>query len=730
MTAVISHNNRTSQMSWFVERRGTQRAYVAHHSIGNVDAMASANASLKKVGERVAKLREVIGYHNERYFTHDNPELSDADFDALVRELAKLEAQYPQLISLDSPSAQVGAATSTTFTPVTHRVPMTSLDNAMGPNELRAWGERMIKGLGNVKMRFACELKIDGLAISLRYERGKLVQAATRGDGKVGEDVTANVATISVIPKQITASENAMIPEVFEVRGEVYMPFAAFHRLRAEKERENEQRVAAGKKPISVPANPRNAGAGSLRQKDSAITATRELAFWSYQLGEVVGLIEFTSHHDTLAYLKQIGFPINPEVRVMNSIDEVLMFCDHWESRRHDLGYEIDGIVVKIDDLSQREALGFTSRAPRWAIAYKFAPEERNTILKDIQVSIGRTGRATPFAVLESVVVSGSTVSMATLHNREQVQLKDVRPGDTVIVRKAGDVIPEVVGPVLSLRPKNSKPWKFPVTCPCHLKSTLVQAKGESDTRCVELQCPYQRDQRIIHFASRGGMDIEDLGEKTVFALSDAGLINDIGDLYTLTAKQLLQIEGFAELSASNLLTSINNSKTRTLPKLLTALGIKHLGPAASQSLSRRFGNIDAIMAASEEDLSGVDGVGTVIAASIITWFGNKNNRKIIQKLRKAGVAFGNVFTSSLPQTLAGKAVVISGTIAGFSREEVEAAIKDHGGKSPNSVSAKTFAIVVGSDPGVSKVTKAELLGIPMLDAQGFAQLIETGELP
>ncbi len=700
------------------------------HGIGNIHVMAGATTPSRLVRDRVVELREIIDYHNERYFTQDNPELSDADYDALVRELAGLEVQYPELVTPDSTSTRVGAAGTTTFAPVTHRVPMTSLDNAMDADELHAWGERVAKGLGNAPAHFTCELKIDGLATSLRYERGTLVQAATRGDGQVGEDVTANVATIHVVPKKLVATNRAQIPEVLEVRGEVYMPIAAFKRLRAEKELENEQRIVAGRKPEPVPANPRNAGAGSLRQKNSAVTATRDLAFWCYQLGEVVGLSEFTSHHDTLEYLRQIGFPVNPEVKMMNGIDEVLAFCAHWELNRHDLGYEIDGVVVKLDDLAQRQALGFTSRAPRWAIAYKFVPQERNTILKDIQVSIGRTGRATPFAVLEPVVVGGSTVSLATLHNREQVRLKDVRPGDTVVVRKAGDVIPEVVGPVLSLRPKNSKPWKFPVICPCELKSTLVQVEGESDTRCVEPQCPYQRDQRIIHFASRGGMDIEGLGEKTVFALSDAGYIKDAGDLYSLTTKQLLQIEGYAETSVANLLAAINNSKTRTLPKLLTALGVKHLGPAASESLARRFGNLDAIMNASEEDLSAVDGVGEVIAASITAWFGDKNNRKILEKLRKGGVAFGNIVTSSLPQTLVGKAVVVTGTIIGFSREEAEAAIKDRGGKSPGSVSAKTFAVVVGSEPGASKVLKAEQLGIPMIDGHEFVQLIETGELP
>ncbi|MFA5775466.1 MAG: NAD-dependent DNA ligase LigA, partial [Ilumatobacteraceae bacterium] len=491
------------------------------HRVGIIHVMVGAKTPSKKVANRAAELRQIITYHNDRYFTQDNPEISDSEFDGLVRELAGLEAQYPQLVTLESLSSGVGAPGTITFSPVTHRVPMTSLDNAMGVSELRAWGERMIKGLGNAPMHFICELKIDGLAVSLRYERGTLVQAATRGDGKVGEDVTANVKTINAVPKKLVVASDAVVPEVLEVRGEVYMPITAFKRLQTEKETENERRLAAGRKPEPVPVNPRNAGAGSLRQKDAKITASRDLAFWSYQLGEVVGLPEFKSHRDTLGYLKQVGFPVNPETKVFNSIDEVIEHCEYWETHRHDLGYEIDGVVVKLDDLAQRQALGFTSRAPRWAIAVKFAPEERNTVLKDIQVSIGRTGRATPFAVLQPVFVGGSNVSMATLHNREQVQLKDVRPGDTVVVRKAGDVIPEVVGPVLSLRPKNSKPWKFPSVCPCHLKSTLVQVAGESDTRCVEPQCPYQRDQRIIHFASRGGMDIEGLGEKTVFALSD-----------------------------------------------------------------------------------------------------------------------------------------------------------------------------------------------------------------
>ena len=680
------------------------------------------NPSPKK---RIEELRAQISHHNEQYYGTDAPEISDAEYDLLMRELRDLETQHPELADEQSPTESVGAAAITTFDPVVHRVPMTSLDNAMDESELRAWGERVAKGLDGQPVRFVCELKIDGLAISIRYENGRLVQAATRGDGKVGEDVTANVATIRSLPSVIKDA-----PEVLEVRGEIYMSTAAFQKMKAEREAENLERVANGRAPLSVPVNPRNAGAGSLRQKDSAITAQRDLSLWSYQLGEVVGGPEFTSHHSTLEYLQKYGFPVNPEITMLDSIDSVLQFCQAWQERRHELPYEIDGAVVKVDDLAQRELLGFTSRAPRWAIAFKFPPEERHTILQDIQISVGRTGRVTPFAVLEPVFVGGSTVGMATLHNRDQVAAKDVRPGDTVVVRKAGDVIPEVVGPVLAKRPKNSKQWEFPSQCPCPVKSTLVKLDDVADTRCVEPACPFQRDQRIIYFASRGGMDIEGLGERTVFALSDAGLVTDVGDLFSLTVEQLLTLEGFAELSAQNLVASIQASRTKPLPKLLTALGIKHLGPAAADSLSSHFGTLDAIASASTEELSSVDGVGTVIAASIASWFSISENQSIIQKLRDASVDFGRVEVSTLPHTLSGKAVVVTGTLTNYSREGAENAIKARGGKSPGSVSAKTFAVVLGDSPGASKVTKAEQLNIPVLDEAGFEVLLETGELP
>ncbi len=676
--------------------------------------------------KRVEELRAQIREHNNLYYGKDSPEISDAEYDLLVRELRDLEASHPELADAESPSEAVGSSDITTFDPVVHAVPMTSLDNAMDEDELHAWGERVLKGLGDVPVAYVCELKIDGLAISIRYENGVMVQAATRGDGKVGEDVTKNVATISSLPKKLKGK----FPPVLEVRGEIYMSIAAFEKLKADREAENLQRVANGRAPLAVPVNPRNAGAGSLRQKDPSITAQRDLSLWSYQLGEVVGGPDFESHHSTLEYLSSLGFPVNPEITLVHSLDDVLNFCRSWKERRHELGYEIDGAVVKVDNLAQREQLGFTSRAPRWAIAFKFPPEEKHTILKDIKVSVGRTGRVTPFAELEPVFVGGSTVGMATLHNRDQVAAKDVRPGDTVVVRKAGDVIPEVVGPVLSKRPKNSQPWVFPTTCPCPVGSQLVKSDDQADTRCVEPSCPFQRDQRIIYFASRGGMDIEGLGERTVFALSDAGFVADVGDLYSLTVEQLLTLEGFAEMSAQNLVSAIQASRQRPLPKLLTALGIKHLGPAASESLSSAFGTLDVIASATPEELSSVDGVGGVIAESIASWFSKEENKAIIEKMRAAGVEFGRVEKSDAPQTLVGKAVVVTGTLANYSREGAEAAIKSRGGKSPGSVSAKTFAVVLGESPGASKVTKAEQLGIPVLDEAGFEVLLETGELP
>ena len=681
--------------------------------------------------DRYAELLALTAYHRHLYYIVDSPEISDAEYDELDREIRQLEHDFPDLITANSPTQTVGAEIAETFSTVEHRVPMTSLDNAMDSNELLAWGERAAKGLSDKAfVQYACELKIDGLALSLRYENGVLVQAATRGDGRFGEDVTANVLTIDVVPKTLVSKSKVSIPSVLEVRGEVYLPIDAFEKLKAAKEAENVVRIAAGKKPDSVPVNPRNAGSGSLRQKDASVTAGRGLAFWSYQLGEVIGGPEFTSHHATLDFLKDLGFPVNPNIALVNSMDEVAAYCEKFQNERHDLTYEIDGVVVKVDDLAQREILGFTARAPRWAIAFKFPPEERTTLLKDIQISVGRTGRVTPFAVLESVFVGGSNVAMATLHNEDQVRLKDVRPGDTVTVRKAGDVIPEVVGPVLSLRPKDSQPWVFPSVCSCPMKGELSRPDGEVNMRCIEPNCPQQRDQRIIYFVSRGAMDIDGFGEQTVIQLSDVGILSDAGDIYSLTVEQLLTLEGFAQKGAEKLIVAIDASKTRPLPKLLTALGIKHLGPSASEALAIAFGNLDDIMNATEDDLATVDGVGGVIARSLISWYSRADNKVIIEKLRAAGVEFGNVEVSRLPQNLVGKNIVVTGTLVDFDRDGAERAIKDRGGKSPGSVSKKTFALVVGAEAGASKLTKAQELGVPVITEEQFKIVLETGEIP
>jgi DNA ligase (NAD+) len=674
---------------------------------------------------RISELRQQVAHHNRLYHELDAPELLDGDFDALARELRALEAEFPELAAENSPTRDVGGAASATFAPVTHAVPMTSLDNAMDGGELRAWADRVVKGLDGVVPRFVAELKIDGLAMSLRYEQGALVQAATRGDGRVGEDVTGNVLTIEDVPKRLTGRN---VPDLVEVRGEVYMPTAVFEALNVEYE-------AAGDSPL---VNPRNAAAGSLRQKDPAKTAKRRLSFWAYQLGQLIGGPDFSTHRQTLDFIGEIGFPINPEVRSIDTIEAVADYCLFRQEHRHDLGYEIDGVVIKVDDLAQQELLGFTSRAPRWAIAYKFPPEERTTLLRDIQVSVGRTGRTTPFAVLEPVFVGGSTVSMATLHNQDQVALKDVRPGDTVIVRKAGDVIPEVVGPVLDKRPKGTEPWEFPTVCPCPLGSALVRPEGEANIRCVEPACPFQRDQKIMYWASRGAMDIEGLGERTVLALTAAELVRDTADIYLLTADQVERLEGFARPSAEKLVAAIQESKTRPLPKVLTALGIKHLGPSASQVLAARFGTLRRVMEAADDERSAVDGVGGVISASISQWIEQPSNRDLIDRLEVAGVNFGSeqeaaareAAKAAIEQTLQGKAVVVTGAVPGYNREEAEQAVTSRGGKSPGSVSKKTFALVVGEGAGASKLTKAEANGTPIVPAERFAELLATGEIP
>ena len=703
-------------------------------------AAKTANGALAGATARAEELRAQILHHNELYHMLDAPEIPDSEYDLLVRELRQLESDFPSLATADSPTNTVGAAPSGLFSEVRHRVPMMSLDNAFDEDELRAWAERLRRQdpeLDLSSLDFSCEPKVDGVAMSLTYERGRFVQAATRGDGVAGEDVTANVATVKDVPDEL-AKAGGPYPERLEVRGEIYMPVAEFDAM-------NKRQADAGERLF---VNPRNSAAGALRQKDPAVTARRPLFFWAYALGVVEGAPAKSAwpaatQTETLARLAKAGFPVSPQAVRVTGIEAVMARCREMEEARHSLPYEIDGVVAKVDDLAEHARLGATSRAPRWAIAYKFPPEERTTRLLAIHVSIGRTGRATPFAQLEPVFVGGSTVGMATLHNEDQVAAKDVRPGDLVIVRKAGDVIPEVVGPVKEGPgvPTRRKPkWKFPTTCPS-CGEPLVRLPGESDTFCTNIDCPQQRVQRVVHYASRSAMDIEGLGEERVVQLVGAGLVNDPADLYLLTVEELVALERFAAISAGNLVAAIDGSKTQPLSRLLVALGIRHLGPTGARAIARAFGSLDAVMAAGEAGLSAVDGVGGVIAAAVAEFLALPTNAGVIRRLREAGVnakeagaaasAGAGAGAAGRPeQTLAGKAVVVTGTVPGYSREGAEEAIMARGGTTPGSVSKKTFALVVGDAPGASKLKKAEEIGTPVVDASGFETMLETGALP
>lgn len=671
--------------------------------------------------DRIAELIELVHYHDQRYHGDDVPEIPDAEYDRLKRELLDLEAAHPELVRPGSPTQTVGADPSTLFEPVEHRVPMMSLDNAFDRAELNAWADRARRRLtGEGVGDLVCELKFDGLAVSLRYEDGKLVQAATRGNGRVGEDITANVFTIESVPHRLPGGA----PEVLEVRGEVYMPLASFNALNAQQEAQGKPRYA----------NPRNTAAGSLRQKDPAITATRGLSMWCYSVGEVQGGLALETHGATLEMLETLGLPINPETTLVSSIDAAWQFIGRCETKRHDLPYEIDGAVIKVDRLDLQQDLGATSRAPRWAIAYKLPPEERTTKLLDIHVSVGSKGKATPFAVLEPVFVGGSTVAMATLHNEDQVVEKDVRPGDTVVVRKAGDVIPEVLGPVLADRPAGLSAWEFPLSCPCPETKPLTREAGDAAHYCRFEGCPEQLRGWIEHFAARNALDIEHLGEQRVGLFIDLGLIADVSDIYSLDYDRILELEGFGELSVANLAAAIEASRQQTLARLLVGLNIRHLGDTTSELLAEAFGDLDRIMAASAEELAEVDGVGPVMAESVYEFFQSNLNREIVEKLRTAGLNFSQgtepTQADAPPQTLEGKAIVVTGGLEGYTRDGVGAAIKARGGKSPGSVSSKTTALVAGENPGASKLDKAKKLGIPVLDQAQFVRLLETGEMP
>jgi len=669
---------------------------------------------------RIIELREQLRAYDEAYYERDDPLVPDEVYDALRQELLRLEERHPELRSPLSPTERVGGEPSSAFAPVRHLEPMLSLDDVFDTDELAAWAARVEKLLAE-PVRFVCEPKIDGLAISLVYEEGKLVRAATRGNGVVGEDVTANVATISAVPGELSPGAGPL-PSLVEIRGEVYLPRSAFAEL-------NRRHAEQGLRQF---ANPRNAAAGSLRQKDPAVTARRPLALWTYQLGRLEGGPALATHVETLAWLRAVGLPVSPDIEAVQDLDGVRAYVAAFAERRALLDYDTDGVVVKVDDLGQRARLGRTARAPRWAIAYKFPPEERLTRLVAIEVSIGKTGKATPFAVLEPVSVAGSTVQMATLHNADQVAAKDVRPGDLVRVRKAGDVIPEVVGPVLESRPAHSEPWRFPERCPV-CGGPLVRLEGEADTYCTNVDCPGQLVARITHFASRGAMDIEGLGEQRVRQLVALGLLRDPADVYRLARSDLAGLEGFGDRSAANLVEAVAASKSRPLHNLLVALAIRHLGEANARSMAAAFGHLDRLLAAGVDELAAVAGIGPKIAESVRRFFDSDANLAVIEKLRAAGVNFSEPRpegAEAVGSVLAGMTLVVTGTLEGWSRAEAEEAIRVRGGKATGSVSARTSAVIAGADPSGAKLAKAEQLGLPVLDEAAFRALLESGRLP
>jgi DNA ligase (NAD+) len=664
------------------------------------------------VERRVEELRSQIAEHDRLYFVLDRPSISDGEYDALMRELRALEQRFPVLATPESPTQRVGGKAVELFAPVEHPSPMLSLDNVFSPEELQTWLGRLQRTVSG-DIDFLCELKIDGLAVSLVYQNGLFLRGATRGDGRVGEDITANLRTVRTIPARLGGTKH---PPLLEVRGEVYQPVSVFRRL-------NQELVEAGERAM---ANPRNAAAGSLRQKDPAVTAARGLSFWCYGTDTGAEQTRAERHSIDLEYLRSVGFPVNPNIEPASSLEQVVAYCNKWQQHRHDLDYQIDGVVIKVDHYQQREALGTTSRAPRWAIAYKFPPEERTAVVKRIAVNTGRTGRVTPYVELEPVQVGGVMVSSATLHNEDDLRRKDVRVGDTVLVHRAGDVIPEIVGPVLEKRPAGTPEWLFPTQCPA-CATPLVRKPGQADWRCPNRRgCPSQTLEWLCHFGSPDAMDIEHLGYQTVTALAERGWANDPADLYSLDATQLLQLPGFAEKSAQNLLASIEAAKDRPLWRLLVGLNIRRVGTRVAQLLAQRFFSLDALAAVGLEELQSVEGVGPEIASAVQEWFHDLENVGLINKLRQAGVRLADEApadpASSRP--LDGKILVITGTLPTLSREQATTLAQQAGARVTSSVSKNTTFVVVGQDAG-SKLAKAQELGIEIIDEAEFLRRLK-----
>ncbi|CAM3270091.1 NAD-dependent DNA ligase LigA [Mycobacterium intermedium] len=668
------------------------------------------------------ELAEEVREHQFRYYVRDAPIITDAEFDKLLRRLEALEQQHPELRTPDSPTQLVGGAGfATDFEPAEHLERMLSLDNAFSTEELNAWATRIHNEVGDA-VHFLCELKIDGVALSLVYRNGRLTRAATRGDGRTGEDVTLNARTIQDVPERLSASDDYPVPDVLEVRGEVFFLLEDFQAL-------NASLVEAGKAPF---ANPRNSAAGSLRQKDPAVTARRKLRMICHGLGHTEGFRPVTQHDAYLA-LQAWGLPVSEHTRLVDDIAGVQEHIDYWGEHRHEVAHEIDGVVVKIDEVAIQRRLGSTSRAPRWAIAYKYPPEEAQTKLLDIKVNVGRTGRVTPFAFMTPVKVAGSTVAQATLHNAAEVKRKGVLIGDTVVIRKAGDVIPEVLGPVVDLRDGSEREFVMPTTCPECGTTLAYEKEGDADIRCPNARaCPAQLRERVFHVASRNALDIEALGYEAGIALLQAGVISSEGDLFDLNEEKLLRTELFrtkaGQLSANGkrLLANLEKAKEVPLWRVLVALSIRHVGPTAARALATEFGSIDAIMEASTEQLAAVEGVGPTIAAAVTDWFTVDWHREIVEKWRAAGVRMADERDDSVPRTLAGLTIVVTGSLTGFSRDEAKEAIVARGGKAAGSVSKKTSYVVAGDSPG-SKYDKAVELGVPILDEDGFRQLLAEG---
>jgi DNA ligase (NAD+) len=691
-------------------------------------AGVQVEAAPPEAREEHRELAEEVEEARWRYYVKDAPTLSDAEFDTRMRRLEELEEQFPDLRTPDSPTQKVGGAVSTEFTPVDHLERMLSLDNAFSVEELESWVARIGRE-GVTDAEFLCELKVDGLAINLLYERGRLVRAATRGDGRTGEDVTPNVRTIDNVPTRLTGGEEHPVPEVLEVRGEVFLPVQAFNRL-------NESMTEAGRPPF---ANPRNAAAGSLRQKDPRVTATRPLAMVCHGIGARDG---FEPMRQSKAYeaLAGWGLPVSDRVRVVDDLAGVGGYIEHFREHRHDVEHEIDGVVVKVDQVALQRRLGSTSRAPRWAIAFKYPPEEVNTTLLDIRVNVGRTGRVTPYGVMTPVKVSGSTVEMATLHNASEVRRKGVLIGDTVVLRKAGDVIPEIVGPVVDLRDGSEREFEMPTHCPECGTELRPEKEGDADIRCPNSRsCPAQLRERVFHVAGRGAFDIEVLGYEAAVALLEAHVIEDEGDLFSLTEEDLRRLPLFTRapkkgegdepvLSANGarLLANLAEARRRPLWRVLVALSIRHVGPTAARALAAEFGSLDAISGATLEELAGAEGVGMTIAEAVKDWFSVEWHRDVVEKWRAAGVTMEDQQDASVPRTLEGMSIVVTGSLVGFSRDRAKEEIIARGGKAVSSVSKKTDFVVVGEAPG-SKYDKAVAAKVPILDEAGFQTLLSDG---